>query len=294
MTDADPPHVQTKREIQSLLVEAGLRPKKRLGQHFLIDGNLMRRLVSCAELDRDCVVLEVGAGTGGLSDLLATEAAHLICVEIDPSLVTILSDRLSLKQNVSLVQADILAKKHEIAPEVLSELERRRSPNRPVRLVANLPYQVATPLIMNLLIDCPFVDRLCFTVQREVGERLVSPAGCKSYGPISIVSQVLCTVTTLCNLPPEAFWPRPVVDSVMIRMDVENRQGLDSRTLHRFTELVRSTFIHRRKTLHSALRHVLDKAVCEHVCRHFDGRLRPEVFTVDQWLDIFRLVDSKS
>lgn len=281
--------VQTKRDIVALLGAASLRPRRSLGQHFLIDGNLMRRLFSSAELGATDVVVEVGGGTGGLTDLLAARVGRLICVEIDSGLVGILEDRFRDAENVTIVRGDVLCGKHHLNPQIVRAIRANDTGTTScVKLVANLPYQVATPLVMNLLTDYPQVRCLCFTVQAEVGARFHARSHRKAYGPLSIVSQALCNIRTLVRVPPSAFWPKPGVDSVMIRMDVGDSPFGDRDELRRFVTLVRATFEHRRKTLHSALAYVIDDEQRSRVCQRFDGRRRPESFTVGEWLEIHR------
>lgn len=279
-------HVQTKREIADTLEAAGIQPRKRYGQHFLIDGNLMRRLAESAELDRADRVLEVGPGTGGLTDLLARRVNRLLAVEIDRDLFAHLEDRFRESDGVALCLGDALDGKHRLREEVREFLDGDPTATGVTKLVANLPYQVATPLVLNILADHPRVRRLCFTVQAEVGERMTSGPNRKSYGPLAIVSQTLCRVTTVARIPPEAFWPRPSVQSVMLRMDVAEPPFADRGELHRFVDLVRGTFDHRRKTLRSALSYLLRPERVEHVCRSLDATRRPESFSVAEWMAI--------
>ena len=282
-------HVQTKREVEGLLHAAGVRPRKRFGQHFLIDGNLMRRLVTCAELDRDDLVLEVGAGTGGLTDLLIRHVRQVVVVEVDRALIAILEERFAGVDGVTLVQGDVLERKHAILGEVveaISDFDCGAGGN--VKLVANLPYQVATPLVINLLVDHPHVRRLCFTVQAEVGERITARPGTKAFGPISILAQSLCHVDVIRRIPPAAFWPRPAVDSMMLRLDVKESPPLDHAASNAFAAFVRGVFDHRRKTLRAALGYVVSDDVREHLCQHLDATRRPESFSVEEWLTIFQ------
>ncbi len=305
-------HVQTKREIESLLRAAGMYPRRRLGQHFLIDGNLMRRLVTAAELEPCDCVLEVGAGTGGLTDLLIRRVERVICVEIDRDLHAMLAERFRdpiRRGQITLLLGDVLESKHRLCRDLRlaiadcrlwvdqrsDQQSTSRSPqSATVSLVANLPYNIATPLVMNLLVDYPEVGGLVFTVQAEVGERITAKAGRKSYGPLSILAQTLCRVETVAQVPRQAFWPRPAVDSMMIRMEVKparEKPFADGGELRRFAALVRGTFDHRRKTLRSALGYVTDETRRDRVCRRFDGTRRPESFNLDEWVEIFRIVD---
>lgn len=288
-------HVQTKREIQETLAAVGLYPRKRFGQHFLIDGNLMRRLVESAEVSPDDLILEVGPGTGGLTDLLVRRAGRVLAVEIDRDLAAVIKDRFRNAKNVTLIPGDILHSKHRIMPEVADIIRNYTAPRQGcVKLVANLPYQSATPLVMNLLVDFPQVRRLCFTVQAEVGERIMADPNCKAYGPLTIIARTLCTIETVARIGPQAFWPRPQVDSVMLRMIVQRSPFAELEEVTRFAALVRGAFEHRRKTLRSALAYVLDEPVLVAVCEVFDASRRPEQAPVDEWLAIFRAVHERS
>ncbi len=281
-------HVQTKREIEALLHTAGLHPRKRFGQHFLVDGNLMRKLVASVELRSGDVVLEVGPGTGGLTDLLVPRVRQVVAVEVDRNLCAILEDRFADAGNIMFISGDVLERKHALLSHVVEAIKGSETGDGgSVKLVANLPYQIATPLVINLLVDHPQVRRLCFTVQAEVGERIMAQPGCKAYGPISILTRVLCDITSIGRVPPAAFWPRPAVDSVMLRLDVKDSPPVDRASVHAFAGLIRGVFDHRRKTLRSALGYVVAERIREQVCQHVDAKRRPESFSVDEWLRIF-------
>ncbi len=279
-------HVQTKREIQATLTAAGVQPQKRFGQHFLIDGNLMRRLVESAELTTQDWVIEVGPGTGGLTDLLAAEVERVVAVEIDRTLFDILTDRFRDHANVTLLFGDVLEGKHHLRPAVVEALEEARRSTRPIKLVANLPYQIATPLIMNLLVDFPQVGRMCFTVQAEVGQRISAEPGGKDYGPLSILCQSLCTITTIARIGPQCFWPPPQVDSVMLRLDVRPTSLIPREELPGFAAFVRAVFDHRRKQLRTALTYTT--ADPSAIPPDFDASRRPEELAIDEWLVLYR------
>lgn len=249
----------------------------------------MRRLVAAAEINASDCVLEVGGGTGGLTDLLVDCAGHTICVELDRDLLGVLQDRFRERCGLTLIQGDVLQNKNRISDQVVDALSLHDGGEGGcVKLVANLPYQVATPLVMNLLVDVPSVRRLVFTVQAEVADRFVATPNTKAYGPISIVVQALCGVETVARLGSDAFWPRPTVDSVMLRLDVVSPPAVDPAELRGFAKLVRGTFDHRRKTLRSALGYILDKDARDAVCGTVDGTRRPESFSVEEWLAIYR------
>lgn len=283
------PRVQTKTEIEGLLQSAGLAPQRRFGQHFLIDGNLMRRVVEVSGLSETDVALEVGAGTGGLTDLLASRACRVVSVEIDHGLARLLERRFAERDNVVIVRADALAKKSEIAPEVLDALEHaQRACRGGSRLVANLPYNIATPLLMNLLTKSPSVRSFTFTVQAEVGDRLVAKAGEKAFGPLAIVCRTLATPSVVCRLPPAAFWPRPAVDSVLMQIDRRSGDGPEHSEPEGFAAFVRGAFEKRRKKLRAGLSAMLDEERLSRLSAAFDLSRRPEELARDEWVSLFR------
>jgi len=279
--------VQTKRDIQALLASAGVRPRKRHGQNFLIDGNLMRQLAQSAELEPEDTVLEVGPGTGGLTDLLLPQAGHVIAIEVDTALHGVLARRYAEASNLTLLRGDVLRRKHQFHAELEGLLLGCGEQSKDVKLVANLPYQVATPVVMNLLVQHPCVRRLCFTVQAEVGARILAGPGTKAYGPLSIITQSLCRVEQLARVPATAFWPIPKVESALLRLEVGPTPFAGPEERAAFARLVRTTFDHRRKTLRSALSYVLEPAQIGRLTRHFDTSRRPEAFTVTEWQEIF-------
>jgi 16S rRNA (adenine1518-N6/adenine1519-N6)-dimethyltransferase len=278
-------HVQTKKEIEAVLAERGLKPRKRFGQHFLIDGNLMRRLVDSAEVGESDLVLEVGPGTGGLTDLLATRAGKVVCAEIDRDMCDILRGRFGWDARVTIVEGDVLRNKHHLS-EPINDVLNTADTQWAAKLVANLPYQIATPLVMNLLVDYPRVRRLCFTVQAEVGERIMAKPGGRDYGPLAIVSQSLCEIRQVARIGPQAFWPQPAVDSVMLRIDVAKQPFPGE--MPAFAAFVRGFFDHRRKQLRAAAAYVLTRQQIEHLADSHDLQRRPEDVPVAEWALMYR------
>lgn len=280
---------QTLSEIRALLAAAGLSPQHRFGQNFLYDLNLMRKLVAAADLSRADTVLEVGPGTGSLTEMLLDAAGRVIAVEIDHGLARLLRDRLGVEPRFELVEGDVLETKHRISPAVLEALRRPTMPPAPAprfKLVANLPYQVATPLLIDLLCIEPRFERFCVTIQREVADRLMAAPHTDPYGPVSVAMQTLATISRIANVPPSAFWPRPRVDSTMllIRPLPPERSGVDSPSA--FTRFVQRGFIHPRKKLRNmswnspVLLDAMDRAGVSADCR--PGDLTPR-----KWLDFY-------
>lgn len=298
---------QTKRQIEAMLAEAGIRPNRRLGQNFLIDGNLMRKLVATAEISPEDVVLEVGAGTGSLTEMLLEEARHVVSVEVDSALYDLVEQRLGNSPHLTLIGTDALADKNHLAPELVDAVRSRVPPlhkggaggvelcgNSPAvgaarfMLVANLPYQIASPLLVNLLLSGLGISRMCFTVQKEVAERITSPPGCKAFGPLSVAIQAFCDVEHITDLAASVFWPRPQIASSMLRVGWNPAKAARIADPVHFTWVVRTCFLHRRKKLSHALAYLLatkrlDSAAAAEFAE-YDLSRRPEQLTVEEWI----------
>ena len=234
---------------------AGVRPRTRYGQCFLIDLNLLDILVDAADLGPDDVVLEVGTGTGSLTQLMAPRVAAVVTVEIDRQLFQLASEELFAIENVAMLRLDALQNKNRLNPAVLDAVFERldSAPNRRLKLVANLPYNVATPIISNLLGLDRAPHSMAVTVQKEVADRLTARPGTKDYGALSIWVQSQCNAEVVRTMPPTAFWPRPKVESAIVRLvpDPARRRQIPDRAF--FHEFVRALFRHRRKLLRSGL-----------------------------------------
>lgn len=281
---------QTLGEIRSLLAAAGLAPQHRFGQNFLIDLNLLGKLVMAAEVTAADTVLEVGPGTGSLTECLLERGARVIAVEIDHGLQRLLRQRLAAHPRFTLVQGDALASKHRVNPQALEALaERPPEPGGHYKLVANLPYQIATPLLVDLLHVTPAFERLVCTIQREVGERLAAPARDPQYGPVSVLVQLLADVTPLAILPPSVFWPQPQVESVMLvlRPRPATQTGItDAVGLAAF---VQRGFQQRRKMLRRVFREVRDELALRRAFAQAEVSpdTRAEELSPAQWRALF-------
>lgn len=281
---------QTLSEIRALLAGAGLEPQHRFGQNFLIDLNLMRKLVAAADVCPADVLLEVGAGTGSLTEMLLAGGARVVAVEIDRGLQRVLAERFAGERALTLIGEDVLAGKHVISPRVIEALAAQApGPNGGRKLVANLPYQVATPLLVELLLaPCPLSLMVC-TIQKEVGERLSAAPRSEAYGPVSILMDALAEVETIAELPPRAFWPRPKVDSVMVRIRPRPAAAVEVENPAAFAAFVQRAFQQRRKMLRRALRDWEDGAALAALDRcGFNPRARPEELSPQQWRTLYR------
>ena len=249
--------MQTLSDIRALLDSHGLAPQKQFGQCFLHDANLMAKLLELADVPEGATVLEVGPGTGSLSEELLDRAGKLVAVEIDHGLARLLREQFAGRDNFVLLERDVLAGKHQIAPDVLAEVAPA------CHLVANLPYNIATPLIAQCLIEswrsCTQAagvrfDRLTFTVQREVGDRLAAEAGMGEYGPVSVLTGLLGEVTLGPGVPNSAFWPRPKVASRIVRIDFHADRVGAIDDIDVLSEVLSLAFGQRRKQLGSVVR----------------------------------------
>jgi 16S rRNA (adenine1518-N6/adenine1519-N6)-dimethyltransferase len=251
----DPAPRQTLSYVKGLLAARGILPKNKLGQNFLIDLNLIDLVVRTAELTSADLAFEVGTGTGSLTSRLAEHAGAIVSVELDPAIHQLASELLGDRPNLRLLHADALRNKNELNPLVLAAVAemRERFGTARLKLVANLPYAVATPVISNLLLSDEPVARMVVTVQWEIAERLTARVGTPVYGALAVLVQSLTDVEVIRRLPPAVFWPRPLVGSaiVLIRPDAAKRTRVGD--VHRFRNFLRDLYAHRRKTLRAAL-----------------------------------------
>lgn len=284
------PTRQTQSHLRKLFDRRGLAPRYRLGQNFLIDLNIHDLIVGQAAVEPGDVVLEVGPGAGALTSLMASRGARVLAVEIDPGMAALTSESIAAFSNARVLNIDALAGKHAVAPEVLETLDRGRE-GGPFKLVANLPYNIATPLIMNLMVDDAHRPTLAVvTIQKELGERMIARPGDSANSALSVLLQALAEIEIARTLPPSVFWPRPKVDSavVVIRPDPAKREAVGD--LAWFHRIVREVFLYRRKVI----RVVLAKMAPEGVSKPdvdallqslgIDGGLRAEALEVPQWI----------
>ncbi|MHC5183755.1 MAG: ribosomal RNA small subunit methyltransferase A [Planctomycetota bacterium] len=206
--------MQTKQDIERLLAGAGTQPKHRLGQNFLIDLNLMRMLIQTAHLNEQDVVLEVGTGTGSFSQGIAAQCGRLITVEYDTTLFNIAKSQFSRFGNIIQFNMDVLENKNAIQQEVLDAIESARDEFRGrFLLVANLPYNVGSSVMANLISGPVTADGMFVTIQKEVADRMAASPCNADYGTLSILMGATGTVRVLKKLPASVFWPRPQVES---------------------------------------------------------------------------------
>lgn len=256
-----------------MLDERGLAPRKKLGQNFLTDHNLIGKLVAASGVGPGDTVLEIGPGTGTLTEALLEAGCRVVAGELDAGLAGLLRERHRGVDRFTLVEGDCLAGKRGLAPSLTAAV----GPG-PFRLVANLPYGAATPVMLALLAE-PDCEGQFVTIQKEVADRLLAKPGTKAYGAISVAAQVLAGVERIAVLPPECFWPRPEVTSAMVSVVPRAGVGLDAAA---FAGFCQRAFAGRRKQLGSVLG---DGPWPEGV-----GRAdRAEALAPDRFVGLFRL-----
>lgn len=271
---ASPPSRQSLRFLLKRFEQAGIHPKTRFGQNFLVDLNLLEILAASADVGPDDVVLEVGTGTGALTALVAAQAAHVVSVEVDPQMHQLASEELIDRDNVTLLLQDALHNKNQLHPAVIEAVETqlRVAPRRRLKLVANLPYNVATPILSNLL-DAPTRPvTMTATIQRELAERITAAPGTKDYSALSIWIQAQAEAEILRVLPPTVFWPRPKVESAFLQIRTRDDLRAQLRDPAAFHAFIRGLFCHRRKFLRGVLVSLLGQELTK---AQIDATLEP-------------------
>ena len=219
--------------------------QKKFGQNFLIDKNVLEKILRAAEITREDCVLEIGPGIGTMTQLLAERAGKVVAVEIDRNLIPILEETLSPYSNVTVINEDILKLDVEEAIRVRGE-------GRPVKVVANLPYYITTPIIMSLLEGGAPLESITVMVQKEVADRMQAGPGTKDYGALSLAVQYYAKPEVVANVPPNCFIPRPNVGSAVVRMDRYGTPPVQVEERKLFA-IIRAAFNQRRKTLANSL-----------------------------------------
>lgn len=293
---------QTLSYLQQRFSAARIQPQTRFGQNFLIDLNLIDLIVSTAQLGPRDVVLEVGTGMGSLTTRMARLAGHVVTVEIDRYLAPLARAEFSGQENITLLEQDALKNKNRLDAGLIEVLQERVASiaGGRIKLVANLPYNVATPILSNLLSIEPWPVRMVATIQRELAERITAAPRSKDYSALSVWIQAQCRAEIVRVMPSSVFWPRPKVESAIL--DIRPQQVMrkrigDCEGFHRF---VRGIFIHRRKFLRSALyssvKDRMEKSDVDAVLAELglDAQARAEQLNPQQMLDLFDAVQRQT
>lgn len=254
---------QTRSYLMKKFEMIGINPRSKLGQNFLIDMNLLRILYESGNIEKNDIVLEVGTGTGSLTAELSERAGAVITVELDSVLHGLAKQELFGRENIQFLQGDILRNKNRLNEEVLQAVHDRMDslPGSRFKLIANLPYSIATPLISNLLLTQRPPDCMVITIQKELADRITAKPGTKDWGALSLWMQAQCRTEIIRILPPSVFWPRPKVNSAILRIVFEKKRQEKIPDLRFFHEFIRAMFFHRRKFLRSELCSAFKKTI---------------------------------
>ena len=220
--------------------------QKKFGQNFLIDTHVLDKIIRAAEITKEDMVLEIGPGIGTMTQYLAESAGKVVAVEIDKNLIPILSDTLSAYENVTIINEDVL--KLDI-----QKLANEENQGRPIKVVANLPYYITTPIIMGLFENHVPVESITVMVQKEVADRMQTGPGNKDYGALSLAVQYYAEPYIVANVPPNCFMPRPKVGSAVIRLTCHEQPPMEVKDERLMFDIIRASFNQRRKTLANGL-----------------------------------------
>lgn len=227
---------------QDIIKKHNFSIQKKYGQNFLIDEHVLNKIIAAAELNKDDYVIEIGPGIGTMTERMAPECRHVTAIEIDKELIPILSETLSGFDNVDIINEDVLKVD-------LNKLIAERNDNKPVKVVANLPYYITTPIIMSLLENKIPIDTITVMVQKEVADRMMVGPGTKDYGALSLAVQYYAKPYIVANVPMNCFIPRPNVASAVIRLTCHKEPPVTVKDEKLMFNLIRASFNQRRKTL---------------------------------------------
>lgn len=233
-------------ETIAVLQKYGFNFQKKFGQNFLIDTHVLDKIIAAAEIGPDDFVLEIGPGIGTMTQYLAESAREVVAVEIDKNLIPILEDTLSAYDNVTVINDDIL--KVDI-----QKLAEEKNGGKPIKVVANLPYYITTPIIMGLFESEVPLSFITVMVQKEVADRMQTGPGSKDYGALSLAVQYYAEPYIVANVPPNCFMPRPAVGSAVIRLTRYEKKPVEVKDPAFMFKLIRASFNQRRKTLQNGL-----------------------------------------
>ena len=267
--------------------------QKKFGQNFLIDQGIVEKIVREAGVTKDDFVLEIGPGIGTMTQILCENAREVAAVEIDRKLIPILNDTLSEYDNVTIINDDIL--KVDI-----NKLAEEKNGGRPIKVVANLPYYITTPIIMGLFESHVPLDSITIMVQKEVADRMQTGPGSKDYGALSLAVQFYAKPEIVVNVPPECFMPRPNVGSAVIRLKRHETRPVDVKDEKLMFRIIRASFNQRRKTLANGLNNSPEIGyTTEQIAAAIDelGRgasIRGEALTLEEFARLSNIFSSMS
>ena len=283
-----------KNNTYDVIKKHGLRLTKSLGQNFLIDDSVVSSIVDAAEVDKETLAIEIGPGIGSMTRELAKKACGVVAIEIDKHLIPALTDNLSIYNNITIINEDVMKANVE---QIIDDQKRAYGATK-VSVVANLPYYITTPIIMMFLEQIEGIDRMVFMVQKEVAHRMVSGPGTKDYGALSVAVQYYSKPRIMFDVPPHCFVPQPEVHSTVIRLDILDNPPFVVTDSNLYFKLVKASFGQRRKTLVNGLANAgyfrLDKEQIKSIlCElgHNDN-IRGETLSPEQFAQLANKISS--
>jgi len=265
---------EKKSSLEKFFISHKSYPRKHLGQNFMKDSDVLGRMAEIADLSKEDEVLEIGAGLGALTLFLGQKAGRVIAIEKDKRLIEKLKETVSHLKNVEIVPGDALRAEF-----------RRFYGGKRIKVVANLPYSISSPILIKLLEERELFSVLVLMIQREVGERIVALPGSRTYGSLSIAIQTYMDVSIELLVPPEAFWPRPQVDSAVIKLVPLSTPRISIQDEQLFRSIVRAAFSSRRKVLRNSLSSLFPKHKSEQILEssEIDGKRRAETLSIEEF-----------
>lgn len=272
-----------------VLQKYGFNFQKKFGQNFLIDTRILEGIIGAAHITKDDFVLEIGPGIGTMTQYLCESAREVVAVEIDKNLIPILADTLSAYDNVEVINEDIL----KVDIKTLAE---ERNHGKPIKVVANLPYYITTPIIMGLFESHVPIDSITIMVQKEVADRMQEGPGSKEYGALSLAVQYYANPEIVLNVPPSCFMPQPKVGSAVIRLERHATPPVEVENEKLMFQLIRASFNQRRKTLANGLNNFqglhLDKETIQKCIEELGvpATIRGEALSLEQFARLSNIV----
>jgi 16S rRNA (adenine1518-N6/adenine1519-N6)-dimethyltransferase len=270
-------------QVKRLLRQSGLRARKSLGQHFLVDASVLQKIIEAAEISSADTVIEVGPGLGILTAELVRRAGNVVAVELDTKLVSLLKRRLSAIANLRVINADVL----KLGPSEILEGTSH------YKVVANIPYYITSPVLRHFVEASPKPSLMVVMVQKEVGEAIVAGPGKMSLLAVSL--QAYSKPRIVSHVPAQCFYPQPKVDSVIVRLDLLPEPAVKVADIDGFFALVRAGFSSPRKQLHNSLAHGLEMKPAEIALlleeANIDSKRRPETLSLEEWVRLYEVLE---
>lgn len=269
---------------RKLIEQYGIRPSRRMGQSFLVDKNTIQKIVESAHIHQEDLVVEIGAGFGWMTALIAQKSRRVIAIEIDSRLSRILRDRFAEFKNIEIVEADIL--RYDFANAIKDKKHDK------IRIIGNIPYSISSPILFHLLAHRHMIGDMTIMLQKEVSDRLMARPGTKAYGIPSIIFQMFAEISQVGLVPPTCFYPVPKIHSSVIKMVIRPTPLYPVKNIEFFKYIIRLAFSKRRKTLLNNLRHPDLPSDIEKVLSPsgIDGKRRAETLSIEEFAILSNII----